>query len=182
MQLLNSQQRYGAAAVLLHWLMAGLIGVLVGTGLYMVRLPDIGFDPRKIILIVVHKEIGVAAFVLGGLRWLWRQLNVLPRLPDTTPDWQKATAIVVHFWFYALMVALPITGWIMSSYAGIPLWFLGTTVPDLVLPDEGLFEKFRKLHDWLGYAMALLICLHTAAALKHHFVSRDATLQKMLRL
>jgi len=181
MQLTNSKQRYGATAVLFHWLMACLIIVLVGTGVHMVRLPDVGFDTKKIILILVHKQIGVAAFVLSCWRWVWRQLNVLPRLVDTVPDWQKVIAIVVHLSFYAMMVALPITGWIMSSY-GIPVWFLGLSVPDLVLPNERLFEKFQKLHDWLGYAMAVLICLHAAAALWHHFVSRDATLQKMLRL
>lgn len=180
MRLTNSEHRYGAVAILFHWLIAALIVALVAMGLYMVRLPDTGFDARKVTLILVHKEIGVATFLLVCARWIWRQINPLPRLVDNLPEWQKVAAIMVHLCFYALMMALPVTGWVMSSYAGIPVWFLGLTVPDLVLPNEMLFEKFQQLHDWLGYAMAVLICLHTAAALRHHFVFQDATLQKML--
>jgi cytochrome b561 len=111
----------------------------VGIGMYMVQLPDIGFDSRKVTLILVHKQIGGAALLLVCLRWIWRQINPLPQLADTLPEWQKVIAITVHLCFYALLVALPITGWIMSSYAGIPVWFLGHALPDLVLPNEHLF-------------------------------------------
>lgn len=176
MQLTNSERHYGAGAILFHWLMAGLIGI----GLYTVQLPDFGFDARKVALILVHKQLGAAAFLLVCVRWTWRQINPLPNLVNNMPEWQKVIAITVHLCFYALMVALPITGWIMSSYSGIPVWFLGLTLPDLVLPNERLFAKFQLLHDWLGYAIALLVCLHAAAALRHHFMTEDATLRKML--
>jgi cytochrome b561 len=180
MQLTNSEQRYGADAIFFHWLIAAFIIALVGIGIYMVQLPDIGFDARKVTLILVHKQIGVAALLLVCVRWIWRQINPSPQLVETLPEWQKVIAITVHLCLYALMVALPITGWIMSSYAGIPVWFLGLALPDLVLPNERLFEKFQQLHDWLGYAIAVLICLHAAAALRHHFVFHDITLRKML--
>jgi cytochrome b561 len=180
MRLTNSEQRYGAGAMLFHWLSAALIVALVGIGIYMVQLPDIGFDARKVALILVHEEIGVAALLLVCVRWIWRQINPHPRLADTLPEWQKVIAISVHLCLYALMAALPITGWIMSSYAGIPLWFLGLALPDLVLPNERLFTKFQLLHDWLGYAIAALICLHATAALRHHFMFHDVTLRKML--
>ena len=91
------------------------------------------------------------------------------------------TAIFVHLCFYALMIALPITGWVMSSAAGIPVSFLGLfTLPDFVPHDEALFAWLRQIHDWLGYAMAMFISLHAGAALRHHFLLRDQTLRKML--
>jgi cytochrome b561 len=180
MQLTNSEQRYGAGAIFFHWLIAGLILALVAFGLYMTRLPDTGFEARKVTLILVHKELGVASFLLVCMRWIWRQINPLPRLVNDLPEWQKVAAITVHLCFYGLMVALPITGWVMSSYAGVPVWFLGLTLPDLVLPNERLFEKLMQLHDWLGYAVAVLVCVHAAAALRHHLVLRDPTLRKML--
>jgi cytochrome b561 len=182
MQLTNSEKRYGATAIVFHWLVAALMVVLIGIGLYMAHLPDVGFDSKKITLILVHKEIGIAAFALVCGRWAWRQINPLPRLEDTAPEWQKVAAIVVHLCFYALMLGLPLSGWIMSSYAGIPVWFLGRTLPDLVLTNPALFTKFQQLHDWLGYAIAVLICLHAGAALWHHFALRDPTLRKMLKL
>jgi cytochrome b561 len=181
MRLLNSDQRYGAAAIGLHWLMATLIVALVSIGLYMVRLPDVGFNISKITLILIHKEIGILVLALAGARLTWRQLNPLPRLVDTVQEWQKVAAILVHFGFYALMIALPVTGWVMSSAAGIPVSFLGLfTLPDFVPHDDILFRWLESLHDWLGYAMAGFICLHAGAALRHHFLLRDKTLRKML--
>jgi len=181
MKLANTDQQYGAAAIALHWLLAALITTLVLMGIYMVGLPDVGFNATKIILTLTHKEIGVVVFGLVALRWVWREWNVLPRLVETIPEWQKVSAIFVHLSFYALMIALPITGWLMSSAAGIPVSLLNLfTLPDYVPHDDLLFERLRLIHDWLGYAMAGLICLHAGAALGHHFLLRDQTLRKML--
>jgi cytochrome b561 len=181
MRLANTDQRYGAAAIALHWLMAALISALVALGIYMVRLPDVGFDIKKIALILIHKEIGIVVLALAAARLAWRQLNPLPRLVETLPEWQKVTAIFVHLCFYALMVTLPVTGWVMSSASGIPVSLLGLfTLPDFVPHSETLFGWLRQVHDWLGYGMAMLICLHAGAALRHHFLLRDQTLRKML--
>lgn len=181
MRLANTERHYGAGAITLHWLMAALIAGLLALGIYMVRLPDVGFDTRKITLILIHKEIGMSALALAVARLIWRQLNSLPRLVASLPEWQKVAAIFVHLCFYALMLALPVTGWVMSSAAGIPVSFLGLfTLPDLVPHDENLFERLRQMHDFLGYTMAVLVCIHASAALRHHFLLRDGTLRKML--
>jgi cytochrome b561 len=79
------------------------------------------------------------------------------------------------------MFALPITGWIMSSATGIPVSFLGVfELPDLVAYNERLFHSFIDIHKWLGYALIVLILIHAAAALRHHFLFKDETLKKML--
>ena len=59
-RLLNSERRYGAVAIALHWLMALLLIGLVAMGLYMVSLADAGYDAWKIRLILLHKELGGA--------------------------------------------------------------------------------------------------------------------------
>lgn len=183
MRLANTEQHYGAAAIALHWLMAALIGTLVALGIYMVRLPDVGFDDNKIILILIHKQMGTLALALAGARLVWRQLNPLPGLAGTLPEWQKVAAIFGHLCLYALMFALPVSGWVMSSASGIPVSLLGLfTLPDLVPHNEDLFGSLRQIHDWLGYAMAVFICIHAGAALRHHFLLRDETLRKMLWL
>jgi cytochrome b561 len=165
----------------LHWLMALLLGALVVLGLYMTRLPDVGFDTRKIGLILYHKQLGVLALMLVTLRVLWRVMNVLPRLAESLPDWQKVTARFVHLCFYALMLALPVTGWLMSSATGIPVSFFGLfTLPDLVPYDDRLFHTLVDVHRYLGYALVACMGPHIGAALRHHWVLRDNTLKKML--
>jgi cytochrome b561 len=181
MQLANTRHRYGAVAVLLHWSMAILVIGLAALGVYMVALPDAGFDTRKITLILYHKELGVLAFGLAVLRLAWRVSNVLPRLVAHLPDWQKIAARFVHLSFYALMLALPITGWLMSSAAGIPVSFLGFfTLPDVIPRNDHLFQRFIELHKWLGYILGLLILVHAGAALRHHFVFKDDSLRRVL--
>src|ERR1700686_4894024 len=104
----NTRDRYGALAVLFHWVIAILVIALAALGLYMVRLPDAGFDKEKIRLILLHKEVGVIVLFLVALRFAWRMSNVIPRLVENLPDWQKLAARFVHLSFYGLLVALPV--------------------------------------------------------------------------
>ena len=176
----NTRERYGSVAVALHWLVAVLVAGLLALGLYMARLPDAGFDRKKIVLIVSHKEYGVLVLLLVAARIAWRWLEPLPDL-EAAPDWQKIAARFVHLWLYALLLALPITGWIMSSAAATPVSFFGLGyLPDLLPRDDYLFRAFIAIHKWLAYALIALLAAHVGAALWHHFVQRDRTLRKML--
>jgi len=177
----NTGERYGAVAILLHWLMAILLVTLLGLGFYMVTLPDVGFATTKITLILYHKELGILALALVAVRLSWRIGNVLPALVVKIPDWQKVAARFVHLCFYGLMFSLPITGWFMSSAAGITVSFFGYfNLPDFILPNDDLFRSFIEIHKWLGYALVGALLVHVGAALRHHFVIKDETLMKML--
>jgi cytochrome b561 len=179
--LTNTEHRYGFVAITLHWTMAALLIALLMLGLYMVSLPDAGFDVRKINLILIHKQLGILALALAAARMAWRISNPLPALVSTIPDWQKFVARFVHLLFYALMFALPITGWLMSSAAGIPVSFFGLfSLPDYLSYDDYLFKSFIAIHKWLAYGLIFLVLLHAGAALGHHFVLKDETLKKML--
>lgn len=177
----NDTQRYGVAALLLHWGMALLLAALVALGLYMVSLPDAGYDQVKITLILVHKGLGMVALALALVRIAWRGLNPLPALTAGLPAWQQVAARVVHLCFYALMVLLPVTGWLMSSAGGYPVpvfgWF---SLPPLIGLDPRLFDALGVLHRWLADALLVLAALHAGAALDHHLRRRDDTLLRML--
>ena len=121
----NREDRYGTLAVLFHWSMAVLVMVLAAVGLYMASLPDAGFTTAKVRLVLCHKEFGVLVLVLVIARLAWRITQILPQLVEHLPDWQKVAARFVHLSLYALMFALPVTGWFMSSAAGIPVSFFG---------------------------------------------------------
>jgi len=179
-QIRNTRDRYGFVAIVFHWVIAIVLAALIVLGLYMVSLPDVGFDTKKIALILYHKELGIVALALAALRLGWRVGNALPQLVEELPDWQKVAARFVHLCFYAMMFALPVTGWIMSSAAGIPVSLFGLfELPDLVSYNDRLFHTFIDIHKWLGYGLIVLIVIHAAAALRHHLVFKDETLKKM---
>jgi len=176
----NTEQGYGLVAVLLHWGMALLLVSLLALGVYMVRLPDVGYDQRKILLILVHKAIGMGALAAALLRLAWRVLNALPGLAPHIPPGQQVIARFVHLVFYALMIALPMTGWLMSSAGGYPVPLFGDlSLPDLIGLNDDHFRLYIVAHRWLGYALLLLVLLHAGAALHHHVVRRDDTLRRM---
>jgi len=177
----NTKDHYGTVAILLHWSMAILMIGLVALGLYMVALPDVGFNTKKITLIIYHKEIGLLVFVLFAVRLAWRVTQLLPQLVGHLPDWQKIAVRFVHLSFYALMLGLPVSGLLMSSAAGIPVSFFGLfTLPDLISYDDYQFKQLIVIHKWLAYALIICILIHAGAALRHHFIFKDDTLRKML--
>ncbi|MGN6652517.1 cytochrome b [Trinickia sp.] len=177
----NNEDRYGIVAIAFHWSMALLMIGLVAMGLYMAALPDVGFDTRKIILILEHKQFGMLVLVLAALRLGWRVTQVRPKLVEHLPEWQMIAARFVHLCFYGLMFALPMTGWLMSSAAGIPVSLFGiVTLPDFIHRSDRLFALFIGIHKALGYLLILLLAVHIGAALRHHFGFKDDTLRRML--
>jgi cytochrome b561 len=178
----NTHRRYGRAAIACHWALAALLAMLLALGWWMVRLPDAGYDSRKIVLILVHKQLGLAALALAALRLAWRLLQPLPALAPSLPPGQQVAARFVHLCLYALMFALPLSGWLLSSAAGFAMSFLGlASLPDLVPASEALFRQLAVVHRWLASGLVALVALHAGAALRHHFVLRDDTLSSMWR-
>ena len=175
MRIKNSLNDYGLIAILLHWLMAILLIGLLALGLYMVRLP---INLEKLQLYGWHKEYGILALILVMIRLGWRLANTTPRL--LLPLWEKIAARTVHWAFYGFMLAMPITGWVITSAAGLPVSFFGLVVlPNIVSPNAGLMKLFQEFHEWLGYGLIATIVLHTSSALKHHFINKDNILRRM---
>ncbi|RZJ12890.1 MAG: cytochrome b [Acidovorax sp.] len=175
-------QRYTRTAMLLHWVLAlALIGLFC-VGLYMTGLP---FSPQRLKLYNWHKWAGVSILVLSALRLLWRATHRPPALPaaveQAMPGWQKLAHHGTHTLLYALFFAVPLIGWAYSSAAGFPIVFLGLwQLPDFVPVSKDLAEAIKPWHQYTAFAMAGLVVLHVAAALKHHIVDRDGLLARML--
>lgn len=176
MLLKNSNTHYGKVAIIIHWIMALLLICLLILGLYMVRLP-IGLEKLK--MYGWHKEYGILALMFVIVRVTWRLTNKTPSL--NIPLLEKIAARTVHWLFYVFMFALPITGLLVTSAAGLPASFFGLFVlPNLVSPDQQSLALYQEIHTWLGYGLIATFCLHTAAALKHHFINKDDILKRML--
>lgn len=170
---------YTRTAIALHWLIAALILVAFPLGVYMHELP---LSPRKLQLYSYHKWLGITVLLAVAVRLLWR-IGHRPPAPLPGPRWQVAAAHAVHHLLYLLIVAVPLSGWLMSSALGFPVvWFGVLPLPDLVAKDKELGEALKIVHQGLNFSLLALVVVHVAAALKHHFFDRDATLVRMLPL
>ena len=173
----NPIQPYTRTAMFLHWAIALLIFVAFPLGLYMHGLH---LSPIKLKLYSWHKWIGVTVFLLVVLRIVWRATHRPPALPDI-PQWQRLASHITHVLLYALIIAVPLSGWLMSSAKGFQtVWFGVLPIPDLLGKDRELGKQLATVHELLNYSMLALVILHVAAALKHHFIDRDSVLRRML--
>jgi cytochrome b561 len=170
--------RWGPVSQLLHWTIVVLILVMATLGLTMVELPS---SPFKISVYSLHKSIGLTILALVTLRVLWRLWAGTPLAIETTPRWQHRIASTTHGLLYALLFALPISGWVLNSASGFPLrWFGLFRVPSIAARDHSLHELSESVHEWLFWTLVVLTLVHAAAAIYHHLFQRDATLARML--
>lgn len=174
--------RYTAVAIALHWLIALAILCNLGLGLYMTELP-LSAGPIKLKLYAYHKWAGVSIFALVLLRVLWRLGHRPPTPPTGMPGWQRRAATGTHLLLYLLTVAVPLTGWLFSSAKGFQTVVFGVwPIPDLLSKDPALAGILKDWHASLNNVMVVLVILHIAAALKHHWIDRDGVLSSMLPL
>lgn len=178
---MSSSKRYTRTAIALHGLLAlALLGSLV-VGTYMSGLP---FSPQRLKLYNWHKWAGVVILVLSLLRLVWRLTHRPPALPQDIaqrmPAWQQALHHGVQQGLYALFFIVPLVGWAYSSAAGFPIvLFAVLPLPDFVPADKALAALIKPWHQISAYAMAALVLLHIAGALKHHLIDRDGLLKRM---
>jgi cytochrome b561 len=174
---MSAVTRYSTPAVVLHWLMALLIFVGFPLGLYMVDLP---LSPDKLRLYSYHKWIGVTVFLLVAVRLGWRLTHTPPPLPEGMSVWERRASAIVHGLLYLLMIAIPLSGWLMSSAKGFQtVWFGVLPLPDLIGKDRALGDLLTGVHKTLNFTLLALVVVHVGAALQHHFIERQPFLQRM---
>ena len=178
MPLRNTPQRWGALSQLLHW----LIVALILTQLTLAHLAnDLPVGSRKVKLLATHKSIGITILLLACLRLLWRWSNPTPLLPDTLGPLERNAARATHGALYALLFAMPLSGWMMSSARGFPVSYFGFfTLPDLVPKSRPLYEALLTTHAVLALSLVTVAALHALAALRHQFWLKDDVLRRML--
>lgn len=169
--------RYTTPAIVLHWLMALLIFVAFPLGIYMHELP---LSPDKLKLYSYHKWIGVTILMLASLRVVWRLTHTPPPLPTSITGWQRRASQIVHGLLYVLVLAIPLSGWLMSSAKGFQtVWFGVLPLPDLLEKNRDLGDLLANVHQALNFTLLALVILHVGAALKHQFIERQAFMQRM---
>lgn len=174
----SNRETYTPAAKILHWLIALIIFGMLPLGFYM---SDLKLSPLKLQLYSWHKWAGVTIFMLVLIRLLWRIGNRPPALPSHMKPYEQWAAHLGHFALYALMLAIPLSGWLMSSAKGFQtVWFGVLPLPDLLDKNRELGELLEEVHETLNFILIAVLVGHVGAALKHHFIDRDDVLTRML--
>jgi cytochrome b561 len=173
----NHASTYHPVAKFLHWLSALAVVGMIAVGWWMVGLP---LGLLKLQVYGWHKWIGLAVLTLTVARLLWRWRVPGPKLPNSVAPWERRLAPFVHSLLLGLLLAMPLTGWTMSSAAGVELvWFGVLPLPDLVPRDQALFEALRLAHDVLSKLLVLTVLLHWAAVIRHDVLRRDGIFRRM---
>jgi cytochrome b561 len=176
--------RYTRVAIVLHWLIALLLMLQILGGWYV---SDNLEGAEKFAAIQIHKSTGLTILMLSLARLAWRLAHRPPPLPAGMPPWQKLAAHGVHVGLYALMIGIPLSGWVMISstpYVVKTQWWGLFEWPGLPLrgleATKAINEGAGAAHSALVWAMVALWALHVAAALKHQFADKDGLLARMI--
>jgi len=177
-QLRNTPQAYGWISIGFHWLMALTIFGLFGLGLYMVELTY--YDAWYKGSLDLHKGVGILLALAWFARLSWRFSNPRPQdLGDKA--WEHTIAHLVHIVLYVLLLALFVSGYLISTADGRSIdvfgWF---EVPASLMMDNQ--EDIAGVIHWgLAWSLMVLVALHAMAAVKHHLFDKDRTLVRMLK-
>lgn len=172
----NSSSRYGWIAIILHWLMAVAIIGMFALGVWMRTLDY--YDAWYHRAPEIHKSVGMLLLFTLAFRFAWRLTNPRPELIGRW--WEKMIALAVHRMHYLLMFTVMISGYLIPTAEGAGIevfsWF---TVPATFTFDKRQADVIGWIHQMSAWLLIGLAAVHTAAALKHHFVDHDVTLVRM---
>ncbi|MEM5518401.1 cytochrome b/b6 domain-containing protein [Henriciella sp. AS95] len=176
---MTSSARYSAVAIALHWAIAlGIIGMIA-----------LGWNMEgNESLYQLHKSIGITILILTIARIIWRVMNPPPPLPEEMKPLEKTASHLVHWAFYGLMLAMPLTGWLLVSTSydfDIPTVLYGlVSWPDIpgvgFLANETGHAIVEFVHSKLAWVAIALLVLHVAGAVKHEFSAEEGVLKRML--
>jgi cytochrome b561 len=170
--------RYSKTAMLLHW----IIAILIVTNVALYFVAESYPEAQRGAYMLPHMSIGITVLGLSLIRLFWRLGHKPPALSSELASWEVLSSKSVHFIFYFLIIAIPLTGWLMVSAhpKAPPVSFFGLF--EINLP----FGKSKALsgighegHEILGKGLYGVFALHVIGALKHQFADRMPFIQRM---
>lgn len=175
----DSMTGYSATAKWLHWLVALLV-VLQFVFIFTAEELPRG-DELRSMFFRLHFSTGFTVLLLAVIRIVHRFVNPPPDPEYSQPAVVQNVARVVHWLMYVLILALPVTGWMLVGTAGGAIdWYWLVEIPNFVAENEPLHEQLEEVHELLGLTLLAVASLHLLAALWHHFIRKDSTLKRML--
>lgn len=187
----NTETNYGSVAKWLHWLTALWVLAAYLLALYLNYVIH-NEGPQRSPVIRFHKAFGFSVLIFFALRIWWRAKNPIPKLPESMPKWQIKASHASHFCLYALLIAMPLSGYLGNGsgvdygifaipgfqYTGFGIWImdlLGVTYEQWEVPFD--FFHYRIAGPFLFW---MIVAVHAGAGLYHHFIEKDDVLKRML--
>ena len=174
----NTATHYSLISIILHWFM--VIQIIAVYACILLRDLFPKESAAHEMLKSWHFMLGLSILVVVSLRLIARLLGSTPDIEPVPPKWQKLSAKFLHVSLYVLMVFMPLLGWTLLSAEGKPIPFFWTQLPAIIGENKDLADLIKEIHETGGTIGYLIIGLHAAAALFHHYIFRDNTLIRML--
>jgi len=168
--------RYSSVAIGVHWGSAVVLALVAALGWYMMSIED---DPGAGWYFAQHKSWGLVFALLVLVRLGWRSFNRPAPLPLVMPKWQEWLASGTQFLLYALMVLMPLTGYLGASYSQRGVQLFGTSLPAWAVANHDTAEWFFDIHGAMIWMLLALVAIHVAGALKHLMLDKDGTFPRM---
>lgn len=169
---------YNGVAKGLHWLIVVLLVIQFGVAWTM---PDIDRDTKPIGLVAWHMSIGVFILLVMLVRSGWRAVSVAPPAPDDLPASLRILSRVTHFLLYAILIVLPLLGWINANSRGWTVRLFGVIpLPTLVADGSAWGHDMGDVHQGVAITLLAVAGLHVAGALYHWLILKDGLLARML--
>jgi cytochrome b561 len=172
----DTLEGYGIVSRLFHWLMAAAIIAMFVLGVWMVRLDY--YSPYYNAAPDLHRSLGILLLLALLVRWMWRAANPKPSTDELAPL-ERKLSYFVHWGFYVLMLALMLSGYLISTPDGQPINVFGWFSMPSFIRMPGLEDRAGYIHRILAYAVVALAVVHALAALKHHYVDKSTILKRM---
>lgn len=173
-------KHYHPLQIGVHWLTLLLLIAVYA----LIELRDIfpKDSPAHELMKTWHFMLGLTVLGLVLLRLPLRLALHAPPITPALPAWQEHLAHALHWALYGFLFVMPLLGWLTLSAKGQPIPFFGLELPALIGPDKATAKNLKEIHEFIGNVGYALIGLHAAAALWHHYVAHDDTLERMLPL
>ena len=175
----NEKDRYGRVSRLLHWTIAILFISLIPMGIFSSMIPE--ETSYRNAYYVVHKTIGVTVFLLVIVRLIWNKISKRPVLDNTLTPTEKKLAHRAHNILYFMLLVIPITGFMMTSYHGYGTFFFFWVLPPL-WEQSNVYQIWGGFHKYLlPYIVYIILGAHVLGALKHQFIDKhDSAFKRMV--
>jgi cytochrome b561 len=176
MHVRDTPDGYGIVSRVVHWLMAIAIVAMFGLGVWMVDLDY--YSPYYHSAPDLHKSVGILLLIALAFRFGWRVSNVRQNNDDLS-SFERIASWIVHWSFYPLLLALMVSGYLISTADGRPIEVFGLFSVPSPGENKGLEKTAGDIHEYLAYLVVALAAVHAVGAIKHHVIDRHRTLSRM---